>query len=159
MYQIATLSGLLLYGVGWLEFDAPVSHAVAILATVLLAQFAATRLSGRPGFDPRSALISGLSLCLLLRTNSLTLAVLTAALAIASKFVLRVGDKHVFNPTNFALVAMMLLTGAVWVSPGQWGSTAVFGFLLSGTSWSKPIHSGIDSARQLVNNTAKKAGS
>ncbi|PYO55606.1 MAG: Na+-transporting NADH:ubiquinone oxidoreductase, subunit NqrB, partial [Candidatus Rokuibacteriota bacterium] len=74
---------------------------------------------GRPGFDPRSALISGLSLCLLLRTNSLTLAVLTAALAIASKFVLRVGGKHVFNPTNFALVAMMLLTGAVWVSPGQ----------------------------------------
>ena len=79
MYQIATLSGLLLYGVGWLEFDVPVSHAVTILATVLLAQFAATRLSGRPGFDPRSALISGLSLCLLLRTNSLTLAVLTAA--------------------------------------------------------------------------------
>src|SRR2546427_7116542 len=26
---------------------------------------------------------------------------------------------------------MMLLTGAVWVSPGQWGSTAVFGFLLA----------------------------
>jgi len=33
------------------------------------------------------------------------------ALAIGSKFVLRVGGKHVFNPTNFALVAMMLLTG------------------------------------------------
>jgi len=133
VYQIATLSGLLLYGVGWLEFDVPVSHAVAILATVLVAQFAGTRLSGRPGFDPKSALISGLSLCLLLRTNSLTLAVLTAALAIGSKFVLRVGGKHVFNPTNFALVAMMLLTGAVWVSPGQWGSTAVFGFLLAST--------------------------
>src|SRR5438046_485173 len=81
VYQIATLSGLLLYGVGWLEFDVPVSHVVTILATVLLAQFAATRLSGRPGFDPRSALISGLSLCLLLRTNSLTLAVLTAPFA------------------------------------------------------------------------------
>lgn len=131
LYQIATLSGLLLYGLGWLEFDVPASHAVAILATVLLVQFAATRLSGRPGFDPKSALISGLSLCLLLRTNSLPLAALTAAIAIASKFVLRVGGKHVFNPTNFALVAMMLLTGAVWVSPGQWGSPAVFGFLLA----------------------------
>jgi enediyne biosynthesis protein E5 len=88
-------------------------------------------LSGRPGFDPRSALISGLSLCLLLRTNSLPPAGLTAAVAIASKFVLRVGDKHVFNPTNFALAVMMLCTGAVWVSPGQWGNTALFGFLLA----------------------------
>jgi hypothetical protein len=131
VYQIATLSGLLLYGLRWLEFDVPAAHAIAILATVLLAQFAGTRLSGRPGFDPKSALISGLSLCLLLRTNSLTLAVLTAAMAIGSKFLLRVGAKHVFNPTNFALVAMMLVTGQVWVSPGQWGSTAVFGFLLA----------------------------
>src|SRR5262249_29957085 len=29
------------------------------------------------------------------------------------------------------LVAMMVLTGSVWVSPGQWGSAAVFGFLLA----------------------------
>src|SRR5262249_58287663 len=101
------------------------------LTTVLLAQFAGSRLSGRPGFDPKSALISGLSLCLLLRTNSLALAILTAAIAIGSKFLLRVGGKHVFNPTNVALVAMILTTGAVWVSPGQWGSTAVFGFLLA----------------------------
>ncbi len=85
VYQIATLSGLLLYGLGWLEFDVPASHAVAILATVLLVQLAATRLSGRPGFDPKSALISGLSLCLLLRTNSPTLAVLTTASASPSR--------------------------------------------------------------------------
>src|SRR5206468_1506523 len=78
-----------------------------------------------------SALISALSLCLLLRTGSLGLAMLTAAVAIASKFTLRVRDKHVFNPTNFALVAMMLATGSVWVSPGQWGSGLVFAFLLA----------------------------
>src|SRR5207245_3676761 len=72
-----------------------------------------------------------LSLCLLLRTGSLGLAMLTAAVAIASKFTLRVRDKHVFNPTNGALVAMMLMTGEVWVSPGQWGSGLVFAFLLA----------------------------
>src|SRR5204863_6756314 len=77
------------------------------------------------------ALISRLSLCLLLRTNSVELAVMTAIIAIASKFALRVRGKHVFNPTNVALVAMILLTGSVWVSPGQWGSTAMFGFLLA----------------------------
>src|SRR5262249_1283703 len=51
--------------------------------------------------------------------------------AIVSKFLLRVRDKHVFNPTNGALVAMMLATGDVWVSPGQWGSGLVFAFLLA----------------------------
>lgn len=131
LYQIATLGGLLVYGLGWLGFDLPASHVVAILATVLLVQLAATHLSGRPLFDPKSALISGLSLCLLLRANSLELVVITAAIAIASKFVVRIQGKHVFNPTNLALVAMMLLTGEVWVSPGQWGSAAVFGFLLA----------------------------
>ena len=131
LYQIATLGGLLLYGLVGLGFDVPVLHVVTIIATALLAQGAAARLAGRPGFDPRSALISGLSLCLLLRTNSLPLAAVTAAVAILSKFLVRIGDKHVFNPTNFALVAMMLLTDQVWVSPGQWGSGAVFGFLLA----------------------------
>jgi enediyne biosynthesis protein E5 len=130
-YQIATLGGLLAYGLLWLGFDVPLSHVVTILATAVLVQAAATRLSGRPGFDPRSALISGLSLCLLLRTDSCALAAVTAAIAISSKFLLRIEDKHVFNPTNFALVVMMLLTGQVWVSPGQWGNTAVFGFLLA----------------------------
>ena len=131
LYQIATLGGLLLYGLVGLGFDLSVLQVVTVVGTALVAQGAAGRLAGRPGFDPRSALISGLSLCLLLRTSSLPLAAITAAVAIQSKFVLRVGDKHVFNPTNFALVAMMLVTGQVWVSPGQWGSGAVFGFLLA----------------------------
>ena len=131
LYQIVTLAGLLVYGVVWLRLDVEPWTATVVLATVLATQLVGARLSGRGRFDPRSALISGLSLCLLLRTNSLELAVATAVLAIASKFVVRIGDKHVFNPTNGALVAMLLLTGEVWGSPGQWGSTAVFAFLLA----------------------------
>jgi enediyne biosynthesis protein E5 len=131
LYQIATLAGLLLYGVAWLRLDVEPWTAAVILIAVLVSQLISTRLTGRGRFDPKSALISGLSLCLLLRTNSLEVAVLAAVLAIGSKFVVRVGDKHVFNPTNGALVAMLLLTNEVWVSPGQWGSTAVFAFLLA----------------------------
>jgi Na+-transporting NADH:ubiquinone oxidoreductase subunit NqrB len=131
LYQIVTLAGLLIYGMAWLRLDVEPWTAVTILTTVLVTQAVSTRLTGRGRFDPKSALISGLSLCLLLRTNAPELAVLTAVLAVASKFLVRIGDKHVFNPTNGALVAMMLLTGEVWVSPGQWGSTAVFAFLLA----------------------------
>src|SRR5262249_27827314 len=47
------------------------------------------------------------------------------------KFVVRVRGKHVFNPTNGGIVATMLLTNDVWVSPGQWGSAAFFAFLMA----------------------------
>jgi Na+-transporting NADH:ubiquinone oxidoreductase subunit NqrB len=130
LYQIASLGCLLAYGIVWLGFDVEPRTAAIILGTVLVTQAAAAHVS-RTRFEPRSALISGLSLCLLLRTGSPELAAVAAVLAIAGKFLLRVGNKHVFNPTNGALVAMLLLTGQVWVSPGQWGSTAVFAFLLA----------------------------
>ena len=131
IYQIATLACLLTYGVLRLDLEVQAATAVAIIATALATQAIYTRLSGRGWFDPRSALISALSLCLLLRTGSLELAILAAVVAIVSKFVLRVGGKHVFNPTNFALVAMMLATGEIWVSPGQWGSGLIFAFVLA----------------------------
>jgi enediyne biosynthesis protein E5 len=131
LYQIATLAGLFTYGVWWLHLEVQPPTALVIIASVLGAQLVCERLAGRPHFDPRSALISGLSLCLLLRTDSPAVAMLAAVVAIASKFTLRVRGKHVFNPTNFALVVMMLATQSVWVSPGQWGSGAVFAFLLA----------------------------
>ena len=131
LYQILLLSSLLVYGVVRLDLEVRPGRALALLATALLTQYACTRLWRLPAFDPRSALISGLSLCLLLRTNSAWLAVLAAVVTIASKFVIRIRGKHLFNPTNFGIVAMMLATGAVWVSPGQWGSAAFFAFLVA----------------------------
>jgi enediyne biosynthesis protein E5 len=131
LYQILLLASLLVYGVTRLDFEIGAGRALLLLGTALLTQLACTRLWRLPAFDPKSALISGLSLCLLLRTNSAVLAALAAVITIASKFVLRIRGKHVFNPTNFGLVALMLATGQVWVSPGQWGSAAFFAFLVA----------------------------
>ena len=130
LYQIASLSALLVYGLVRLDLEVRAGQAALLLATALGAQYAATRLWRLPAFDPRSALISGLSLCLLLRTNEPALAAAAAMVAVFSKFLIRVRGKHVFNPTNVAIVAA-LLTGQAWVSPGQWGSAAFFGFLLA----------------------------
>jgi Na+-translocating ferredoxin:NAD+ oxidoreductase RnfD subunit len=131
LYQIGTLTVLLLYGILALGFDVSPLRAALLLGTALATQLVCTRLWKLPVFDPKSAAISGLSLCLLLRTNSTTLAVAAAAAAVASKFLIRCNGKHLFNPTNFGIVAMMLATGKVWVSPAQWGNTAFFGFLLA----------------------------
>jgi len=131
LYQIATLASLLAYGMGWLAFDITVSRVVLLLATAVATQAVGDLVCSGLRVNYRSALISGLSLCLLLRTNSDALAVAAAALTIASKHVIRFGGKHIFNPTNGGLVAMMLLTSQVWVSPAQWGTAAFFAFLMA----------------------------
>lgn len=130
-YQIAVLAALLAYGLTRLDFEVGGAQAAAMLTTALLTQFLCTRgLPATPAFDPRSALISGLSLCLLLRTNSFELAVVAAVVTVASKFVIRIDGQHLFNPTNFGIV-VMLLTGHAWVSPGQWGNVAFFALLMA----------------------------
>ena len=134
LYQIGTLATLLVYGMGWLEFDITAARVALILATALGAQKIGDRLSGSTApfaSTARSALISGLSLCLLLRTNYAAVACLAAVITIAGKFLIRIRGKHVFNPTNGGIVAMLLLTGHVWVSPGQWGTAASFAFLMA----------------------------
>jgi Na+-transporting NADH:ubiquinone oxidoreductase subunit NqrB len=131
LYQIAMLASLLAYGMLRLDFEITAARAATLLTSALLTQYACTRLWRLPAFDPRSAWISGLSLCLLLRTNSDWLAILAAIVTIASKFVVRFNGKHLFNPTNFGIVLMILLSGQVWVSPGQWGNVAFFAFLMA----------------------------
>jgi Na+-transporting NADH:ubiquinone oxidoreductase subunit NqrB len=131
LYQIGALSGLFLYGLGWLDFRIGLAQAAVTLFTALAVQWAGTRFISGGAFEPKSALISGLSLCLLLRTNFLWLAAAGAAAAVGSKFILRWQGKHLFNPTNFGLVLLLIVGGGqAWVSPGQWGSVAFFGFLM-----------------------------
>ena len=129
-WQIGSLAALLAYGIFVLHFDVTLWRAAAISGVALITQVACSRWRRIP-FEWKSAAISALSLSLLLRADSMFLLVLGAVLAIASKFFIRINGKHLFNPTNFAITSMMLATDRVWVSPGQWGSIAFFGFLVA----------------------------
>ncbi len=132
LYQIAVLSGLLLYGLGALDFEIGWIQVAVTLSVAVGTQWLCSKVWRERAFDSRSAMISGLSLCLLLRTNSLLLVTGTAALAVGSKFLFRWRGKHLFNPTNIGLVAAIWATGGrAWVSPGQWGNVAFFGFLMA----------------------------
>ena len=130
-YQIAVLASLLIYGAGWLAFDVNSRQIFILLGSVLMVQYFCTTFLASSRFDPRSPLISGLSLCLLLRTNSELLLIVTAMVTIAGKFALQWRGKHIFNPTDFGIVAMLALSDEVWVSPAQWGSKFYFGFLMA----------------------------
>ena len=70
----------------------------------------------------RSAGITALALCLLLRGNDYTTMAIAGCLAIASKFIFRFRGKHFFNPANFGIIAALIITNDAWVSPGQWGT-------------------------------------
>lgn len=130
-FQISVLLGLLLYGVFVLEFGVSAQRLGLTVVAAVLTQYVLTRASCLPRFDPKSALITSFSLTLLLRVPHDGWAVAAAALAIASKFLIRVRGKHVFNPANFAIV-VLLAAGVGWVAPGQWGAPALFALVLGG---------------------------
>jgi Na+-transporting NADH:ubiquinone oxidoreductase subunit NqrB len=122
--QIAFLGSFLLAGLTFLEFELRPWQPPVILATACATQWAMTRLYRVPDAGYRSVLISSLGLSLLLRSDVLWVPPLAAFIAIASKFVIRVRGKHVFNPTNLGLAACLFLTPHAWSSPSQWGESA-----------------------------------
>ena len=130
--QIATLAALLVYGLTVLDFDITIAQVVVTLAAALTTQAIADTWTSRDRVSgAKSALISSLSLCLLLRTDAVVMAAIAAVMAVGSKFLVRVRGKHVFNPTNIAIVVLLLTTNRVWVSSGQWGAQAMLAFLFA----------------------------
>lgn len=130
-YQIATLFALLMFGWRAGVFEITIVQFAGIVGAACATQalgscLIATRV------DLRSALVTALSLSLLLRADAVLPLMIAAALAIGSKFALRIHGKHIFNPANFAIVAMVLASDAVWTTPGQWGAAVWFAALLAG---------------------------
>jgi Na+-transporting NADH:ubiquinone oxidoreductase subunit NqrB len=130
-FQIAALSTLLTINFVWIDFGARPLHSAMAIVAALATQAACARIFAVPRLDLRSALITGLSLSLLLRADEPWLPAVAGIIAIASKFVLRVDGKHVWNPAGFAIVALLAASDSVWISPGQWGTSVWLGALLA----------------------------
>jgi enediyne biosynthesis protein E5 len=129
-YQIAALSTLVIFNLGWIDFGARPANTALALTSSLLTQIVCSRLVGIP-VDLRSPLITGLSLSLLLRTEEAWIHALAGIIGNGSKFVLRFDGKHIWNPAGFAIVVLLLVVpGQVWISPGAWGSSVWFATLL-----------------------------
>ncbi|MEO1311286.1 MAG: RnfABCDGE type electron transport complex subunit D [Pseudomonadota bacterium] len=131
LYQIACLGALLAFGATTGAIGATPGRVAAALAGALGAQLLFSRSFG-VRFEIRSALITTLSLSLLLRTGDPAWMAAAGALAIGSKFLLRTETGHVFNPANFAIVTLAAVSDAVWTSPGQWGTSVIFAAVFAG---------------------------
>ena len=129
--QIAFLGALLGAGALFRDFSLRPAQIALTFATALSIQRLLDRLTRKPAPSLLSATITSLSLTLLLRADSLWAMPAAAVFAIASKFVLRVRGKHLFNPANFGIGAALLVLPGTWISPGQWGNdVALAGWLV-----------------------------
>jgi len=135
-FQVAFQVIFLCYGIMFLQWTAEWLQYSLYIGTALLLQWICDAIITKKIFSPfqwssggwKSALISSLSLCLLLKTNNWSICILASAFSVLSKYILRINCKHVFNPSAFGIVATILFTGNAWLSPGQWGSSAVIFF-------------------------------
>lgn len=97
------------------------------LITAIVASFATElilhRLIVGSWRDLSSAYISGISIGILIRSPYLWPFALGSMISIASKYVLRYKNQHIWNPSNFGVVAMLLLAPqSVAVLSIQWGN-------------------------------------
>lgn len=133
-FQILSLSTLFVALLIWSDFaPEPIVAATTLTSCLLFQWIFSTIFLPTPSIEYRSALITTLSLTLLLKTSALWLFPVAALIAIGSKFLIRINDKHIFNPANIAIVSLLLITPEMaWISPGQWGREIWLGFLILG---------------------------
>ena len=123
------------YGLLWLGWTAEWEHYFFSMAGALMFNYLAEGLRQKkwPGLAAwrswgLSALVSAMSLCLLLKTGHWYTSLLAAGLTVASKYLIRIRGKHIFNPSAFGIVVTLLISKDAWLSPGQWGSDVVLFF-------------------------------
>lgn len=135
LFQIAFLACFLALGFLKLEFRVELAQIALTFASGLATQrFFMKRLSLKQ--DYLSAVVTCFGLSLLLRSDTLWVHPLCAAVGIGGKFLLRLRGKHLFNPANLGVVFGLLATGRAWVSPAQWGHESLVAawVLLLGTA-------------------------
>lgn len=83
-----------------------------------------------------SAYVSGISVGILIKSSALWPFVLCGLISIASKYVLRIGNRHIWNPSNFGVTMMLLLAPAhvasLTVQAGNNGGAVLAIWLLGG---------------------------
>ena len=122
LYQIVFLATLLATGALVRDFSLRPEQMALTFGAGLVTQALFLRLLKIQRAGYLSAVITCFGLSILLRADTLWVHPLAAMLAIASKFMLRVNGKHVYNPANLGVMAALLLLPGAWISPGQWGS-------------------------------------
>jgi Na+-translocating ferredoxin:NAD+ oxidoreductase RnfD subunit len=99
------------------------SRTVLAIAVAMLCELALGRLFHGKFPHLASSYISGISVGILIRSPAFWPYALCSAISITSKYVIRWKGRHLWNPSNFAISAMLLLAPeAVATLSIQWGN-------------------------------------
>jgi len=117
------LTAWTVFGQTFLYFDIDLAQVLIAVGVACALDMLLAFLLHRQVLVPISAYITGLSIGILLQSYDWRVFAATSVWGIASKYFLRSGDRHFFNPSNFAIVTGLLLShGIATVAPGsQWG--------------------------------------
>ena len=129
VFQVLFLGSLLSLGVLARDFTLRPEQMALTFLTALATQAVFMQALGLRHRGILSALVTSFGLSILLRADSLWVHPLAAFLAIAAKFVIRVNDKHLYNPANLGIIVATTLLPGAWISPGQWGNDLAFAAL------------------------------
>lgn len=99
------------------------SHTILAIATAMLFEMVLGRLFFGKIPHLASAYISGISVGILIRSPEYWPFALCSAIAITSKYVIRWKGRHLWNPSNFAICAMLLVASEFFATLSvQWGN-------------------------------------
>lgn len=110
---------------GHLSFGILESYQKTLLAIVtsIALELVLGRIFFHKWVHPASAYISGISVGILVRSPAFWPYALCAAISITSKYVLRVKNRHIWNPSNFGISVMLFLAAdTVATLSIQWGN-------------------------------------
>src|SRR6202167_5286093 len=110
---------------GHLTFGILESYQKTLLAIVtsILLELVLGQIFYRKWIHPASAYISGISVGILVRSPAYWPYALCSAISITSKYVLRVKDRHIWNPSNFGISVMLFLAAETVATLSiQWGN-------------------------------------
>jgi Na+-transporting NADH:ubiquinone oxidoreductase subunit NqrB len=129
-FQLLYLGLFLSYGIAFLGWHRDLLQTAVLWASCLGTQSLFCLWKQKSLDALKSAMITALGLTLLLRSGDIWVYAAAGFVAITSKFFIRYRGKHIFNPANLALVVFVLLLKQAWVSPGQWGSSAMLVYFI-----------------------------
>jgi Na+-translocating ferredoxin:NAD+ oxidoreductase RnfD subunit len=110
---------------GHLSFGILESYQKTLLAIVIsiLTELVLGRIFFHKWVHPASAYITGISVGILVRSPAFWPYALCSVISIMSKYVLRIKGRHIWNPSNFGISALLFLVpGAVASLSIQWGN-------------------------------------
>jgi hypothetical protein len=136
-----------------LGFKLSIAQILVCIGVCALVELALTYWQQRVIIWPASAILTGNSTAFILRANGthhgdwwslngIEYFILAALVGILSKYVIRIGGRHLYNPSNLGLVLCFLVVGAahvfpqyLWWGPIGWPVLVALAVILAGAVW------------------------